>query len=195
VKPHVRRATVADAERINDVRIGGWKAAYADAVPQAYLDALDPRADDERRRGHLADPLPGVVHWVSEAGGDDGKLVVGWASTGPVRAPGETPASGSEAADGEGKHPAGREHDLEVWALYVHPDHWRQGHGAALLRAVSVDARARGFTALVLWALAQNPVGRTFYEKEGFRVVPGEQALSVGGAELAEVRYRLELSR
>jgi ribosomal protein S18 acetylase RimI-like enzyme len=168
---HVRLATVDDAERINDVRIAGWQAAYAGVVPADYLAGLDARADDERRRGFLRDPLPGVRNWVSEQVGQ----VVGWCATGPTR-----------------------EDDLEpsvheLWALYVDPQRWRGGHGAALLRHARRDARERGFSALVLWVLDANPLGRAFYEREGFRAVAGEKALSVGGRELAEVRYRLEL--
>ena len=168
----VRRATPGDAARINDVRIGGWRAAYAGVVPDAYLAGLDPRADDARRRGYLSDPLPGVRNWVSL----EDERVVGWAATGPTR---------DDDLPAEAVH--------ELWALYVDPACWRGGHGAALLRQAMDDAREQGFAALVLWVLADNPIGRAFYEREGFRLVPGEKHLSVGGAELLELRYRREL--
>lgn len=169
----IRLATPSDAEGINDVRVAGWRAAYAGAIPADALARLSPRADDERRRGQLRDPLPGVRNWVSTEGG----RAVGWCATGPTR---------EDDYGGEPVH--------ELWALYVDPARWRGGHGGALLRHACADARQRGFTAIVLWALAVNPIGRAFYEREGFRLIAGEKLLTIGGVSLPEVRYRLELT-
>jgi ribosomal protein S18 acetylase RimI-like enzyme len=167
----VRLATIEDAERINDLRISAWRAAYRGIVPADYLAALDPRANDERRRGLLSETPPSVRHWVSEHAG----RVVGWCETG-------------QALDGNAGDTA-----HELWALYVDPDHWRRGHGTSLLRHVREDLRERGFTALALWVLEANSLGRAFYEREGFRAVAGERALAINGVGLPEVRYSLEL--
>lgn len=48
--------------------------------------------------------------------------------------------------------------------LYVHPDHWRQGIGAALLEF----ARERSPAHLWLYTLQVNVNARAFYEKNGF---------------------------
>jgi GNAT superfamily N-acetyltransferase len=141
-------------------------------VPATYLDTLDPRADDERRRGHVGEPAPGVKHWVSEVGGE----VRGWCSTGPTRDEGLDPASVHE-----------------LWSLYVDPSHWRGGHGAALLSNAVSDARGRGFSEMTLWVLEANPIGRSFYEREGFRPDGSAKRVCLAGVELPHVRYRLRL--
>ena len=50
--------------------------------------------------------------------------------------------------------------------LYVHPDHWRQGIGEALLKF----ARERSSEHLWLYTLQVNVNARAFYEKNGFIV-------------------------
>jgi GNAT superfamily N-acetyltransferase len=50
--------------------------------------------------------------------------------------------------------------------LYVHPDHYRQGLGSALLRAAQA-ARPR----LELWVFQRNTNAIAFYEAHGFSVV------------------------
>jgi GNAT superfamily N-acetyltransferase len=50
--------------------------------------------------------------------------------------------------------------------LYVHPDHYRQGLGSALLRAAQA-ARPR----LELWVFQRNTDAIAFYEAHGFAVV------------------------
>jgi ribosomal protein S18 acetylase RimI-like enzyme len=50
--------------------------------------------------------------------------------------------------------------------LYVHPDHYRQGLGSALLRAAQA-ARPR----LELWVFQRNTAAIAFYEAHGFTVV------------------------
>ena len=56
----------------------------------------------------------------------------------------------------------------EVAALYVHPQRWRSGTGAALLAAGLARAAAAGATAAVLWVLTENLDARGFYARQGF---------------------------
>lgn len=51
--------------------------------------------------------------------------------------------------------------------LYIHPDHWRQGAGSALLR----HARALHPAGLRLWCFQVNTRARAFYEAQGFVVL------------------------
>jgi len=54
----------------------------------------------------------------------------------------------------------------ELDGLFVEPELWRHGIGAALAEAATLYARQRGLTLTVI----ANPTARSFYEKCGFSV-------------------------
>jgi len=82
----------------------------------------------------------------------------------------------------------------EAYALYVAPQHWRQGCGAALLAAALTRLRDDGCRQVTLWALRHNGRARAFYEAQGFVVDGGEQCVErAGGFVTDEVRYRRAL--
>lgn len=70
--------------------------------------------------------------------------------------------------------------------LYVHPDHFRQGVGSALVRS----AMAR-HDALELWCFVDNRGGRTLYEKLGFREVARTDGAN-NEERCQDIRYRWE---
>ncbi|WP_405666578.1 GNAT family N-acetyltransferase [Streptomyces sp. NBC_01166] len=168
----VRDMTVDDCAAVADIRVRGWRWAYAGMIPQAYLDAMDVDEDAERRRARLA-AGGGPVNLV--AGAPDA-AVTGWACYGPCR-------------DGSGRPGSG-----ELYALYVHPDRIGTGTGRALLTEVTARARADGFAAMSLWVLKENTRARRFYERAGFRPDGAEEAFDTGGAMVPEVRYVPTLS-
>ena len=81
----------------------------------------------------------------------------------------------------------------EVYAIYVDPDVWRRGIGSSLLTRSAEDLRGRGFTSATLWVLATHDMARRFYEHRGWQVEGARQTYPVGGIELEEIRYRIEL--
>jgi len=170
-----RDAVPADAAAIGRIKRDGWRAAYRGMLPDASLDALD--ADElaiEFEKHIIAlglDPLPTRLFLVAQAA----DAVVGYAIAGPYRWD-ELPGAG------------------EVYALYVDPDHWRGGSGAALMVAAEERLRGLGHVEAALWALEANRVGRGFYEAVGWRAdgVTGERC-EIDGA--VEVRYRRDLRR
>ena len=54
----------------------------------------------------------------------------------------------------------------ELDGLFVEPDLWRQGIGAALVEAATHEARRKGLALTVI----ANPAARGFYEKCGFSI-------------------------
>lgn len=167
----IRPMTPADCDRVAEIRIGGWRSAYAGLIPQSYLDALDVAQDAERRRGHLAQADGSVVNLVAELGGQ----VVGWACHGPYR-------------DGEV-----RTEDAELYALYVDPGRYGMGMGHALLQEAVRRCAAAGHARMLLWVLKDNTRARRFYERAGFRPDGAEEPFEVDGVEVPEVRYTREL--
>ena len=64
-----------------------------------------------------------------------------------------------------------------IRALYLHPDHWRQGHGKRLWQAVAVQMRRAGCECVRLWLLDGNHIGEGFYLRRGFMFDGQERTL------------------
>lgn len=161
-------ADVRDVARVN---ARAWQAAFDDVLPGEVLEGLDPSLTDgeaedalEARRGDREAFL------VAE---DDGR-VVGYAY---VRWGEETKAF---VGDGE----AG------LKELYVHPDHWGRGVGTALLED-GLQRLPENVEQLRLETLADNEVGRRFYEARGFERT-GTTTAEVAGESYPAVVYSLE---
>lgn len=166
----MREARPDDAEPIAHVQVAAWRAAYRGIVPEEHLAALDWRERAGVRRAQL------------ERAGDDGVrvhvslntgTVVGFVATGPNR-------------DEDATEPRGQ----EVYALYLAPSEWSQGHGRALLDRAIADLPSG--VPVTLWVLADNVRARAFYERQAFLPDGAEKTITIGGRDLAEVRYRLE---
>lgn len=170
---HVREMTLADCDRVAEIRIRGWQTAYRGLIPQSYLDALSVEEDAERRRGRLEAGGPEIVNLVAEQDGD----VVGWACHGPYR-------------DGEV-----RTGDAELYAIYVRPDQVGAGVGQALLRESTGRCAGAGLRRMLLWVLKGNAGARRFYERAGFRADGAEEPFEVDGVAVPEVRYVRTLDR
>ncbi len=76
----------------------------------------------------------------------------------------------------------------EICALYVHPDHRRQGVGRRLVAAVAARLAQRGFTSLQIGCLKANAPARQFYEALGGQIV-AEREVEDAGFRLPEVVY------
>ncbi|MFG2234296.1 GNAT family N-acetyltransferase [Streptomyces sp. NPDC048723] len=163
----VRVMIEADVAAVSEIRVTGWKAAYAGIVPQSYLDRMTVEADAHQRRQSFTRPDKATIDLVAvDARGG----VVGWACLGP-----------SATAAGE------------LYALYVQPSLIGAGIGRTLLHAVHASALARGFGSVLLWVLTDNTRARRFYERAGYAADGAVQADDYDGVSITEVRYRLTL--
>jgi ribosomal protein S18 acetylase RimI-like enzyme len=161
----IRRATVEDARGIAEVHIRTWQEAYRHVFPAAELDGLDVGERDERWRHNLADPdVPTFV-------ADEDNAVVGFVTVGPSRDP---------------------DCDGELYGIYVAPEAWGSGAGAALMVAGLGELHAH-YAAAVLWVLDDNPRARRFYEKHGWSPDGATKTGRHLGVDTAEVRYRISL--
>lgn len=150
-------AVVDDMRAVEAVRIATWKTAYRGLLPDDLLDEL--RLDDDR------------VSQLTARFGDDefdvlvavaGEQVVGFASSGACR---------------DEDLPGAR----ELWAVYVLPEHWDTGAGAALVAAAGeID---------VVWVLEGNVRARAFYERQGFQPDGSTKELERLGPGVTELRY------
>ncbi|MFJ3303981.1 GNAT family N-acetyltransferase [Streptomyces sp. NPDC086549] len=171
--PRIRPMTLADCDRVSEIRIRGWQSAYKGLVPQSYLDGLSVAEEAERQRARFsAQNTDGVANLVAEQDGE----IVGWAAHGPYR-------------DGEV-----RTADAELYAIYVDPDRLGSGIGRGLLEE-STARCAPGHSRMYLWVLKENTRARRFYELAGFRADGAEEPFEVDGVAVPEVRYVRGLPR
>ena len=64
---------------------------------------------------------------------------------------------------------------LHVEQVSVHPRAARRGLGRDLIEHAATEARARGLAALTLTTFTQVPWNAPYYERLGFRVLPGDE--------------------
>lgn len=77
----------------------------------------------------------------------------------------------------------------EIRKLYVDPDWWGRGIGARLFDTAIEHLQAAGHRRIAIWVLEINEPARRWYEKRGWRLVPGVTKAPFGST---EVRYHLD---
>jgi ribosomal protein S18 acetylase RimI-like enzyme len=80
--------------------------------------------------------------------------------------------------------------EVELYTLFVHPDHQRDGVGTALLEAVEATARDAGVERLRTGVLAGNRAARSFFEGHGFERVETVTTEVGGGSHPEDVLER-----
>lgn len=139
----IRAAEAGDAAAVQRVARAAWHAAHDHVIGEDAVAELLAKWYD---RDALADSIAREDAPMFLAVEDD---VVGFAQGAPTE---EGPA------------------DAVVARIYVHPDRWGDGHGTALLERLFDALRADGHESAWLAVMADNEVGRSFYDKHGFEV-------------------------
>jgi ribosomal protein S18 acetylase RimI-like enzyme len=167
----VRQATIADAQRIAQVHVETWRAAYRGQMPDVILDNLDVKKRATFWENHLACQPHGTLVVESE------KAIIGFCDLVPSRDKDSNP------------HEVG-----EIAAIYVQPEFWRKGAGGALCRFALRAARLQKYLSVTLWVLASNAAARRFYGAMGFGFDGATKVeQSSNNYELHEVRYRISV--
>lgn len=150
----LRPATPDDAKAISQLKVLCWRDSYKGLMPDATLANLDAAAEEPHWREWLADDGSGLCAYLLHKEG----AVIGYGLAGPFR-PVEEP--GEE----EGKMINLAE--AEIYAIYIHPNHQRQGMGQRLMAALTSKLMTKGYCSMALWVLGGNAKGEAFYEKLG----------------------------
>lgn len=157
----IRPAEQRDAAAIGRVYCDGWKAAYTGLMPAFFLDALTPE-NCAPKPDHIAPDRRLVAE-------KDGEVV-------------------GTVTFGKGREDASM---AEIQSLYVLPEHWQNGQGSALFRAICEKAKAQGYPGLYVWTLKDNARAKAFYERMGMTATGETRAFEIAGAYLPEVKYQL----
>lgn len=167
---NIRNASESDIPAIARLHVEGWKGAYGGIVNQAYLDAL---SVDQR-----------IANWTDwMASGESTVFIADWDGT-----PAGFVTIGRTKTPPPGSSPIRPSHSGEIYALYLTPEHWRQGIGTALLKHAARELKDRKHGAICLWVLDANTRARGFYEKMGGQKLGGKM-VDIGPDSLKEVCY------
>jgi len=152
------------------VHVRSWQVAYKGLLPAPYLDALRPEDRASRYTFGRSDPTaPATVVAILDG------VIQGFATTAPA---------GDEDLPGYG----------ELYALYIDPDCWGRGIGAALMREARARLKSAGFQNAMLWMLAGNVRAQQFYEKDGWRFDGKERTAPLWGIMTHDMRLRASLA-
>lgn len=157
----VRPAEPEDIEPIREVTRAAWEAAYAGFMTHETREQALEDGYDPEFLNRVLDERDDLLFLVCER---DGELV-GFASAQQTWAD-----------------------EVELYTLFVHPDHWEEGAGTELLDAVASSARASGADRLRAAVFAENYVGRSFLEAKGFEQVD-EDTREMAGAPYRELLF------
>jgi GNAT superfamily N-acetyltransferase len=162
----IRLSQHADADRLGEVTLASWRAAYPGMLPERYLDELS--LQDQRKAWYRNLANVSFTSFLQETDGHVRGYINLW------------PGRGGQAS-------------MEITALYVCPECWHKGIGLALMeRALSVG-RNRGLRTVYLWVLRDNRRARSFYERCGLsRTGSSREDRSFGGRIVNEVQYRMD---
>jgi GNAT superfamily N-acetyltransferase len=155
----VRPATADDVGEIRETAAAAWHAAHDPIVgADTVEDLLADWYDPADLREQVAREEGHFL--IADDGG-----VVGFAHAGP-------------SDDDWG--------DAVLSRLYVEPDTWGEGVGSTLLDETERRLRQDGHERLWLAVMADNDVGRPFYESRGFELVT-ERTVELAGSEIEDV--------
>ena len=73
----------------------------------------------------------------------------------------------------------------EIYALYVHPDHFRQGAGKSLFLKACEELAHQKLTSVILWALKKNKRACAFYDSFNGKKI-GKKRVDMGEKSWAE---------
>jgi GNAT superfamily N-acetyltransferase len=161
----IRRATVADAEAIERIRVRSWQAAYRHVFPPKALEAMP--VEWSRWEDDLPVSTAGLLCVVAE----DERGLLGWATYGP----------------------SGLDQYGELRGLYVDPDRWGEGAGRSLLAHAELEL-ATTWNEAILFTLEDNPRTRRLYEAAGWRTDGVTGSFTAHGVDAPVVRYAKRLT-
>ena len=163
----IRLALPADAPAMAEIHMRSWEAAYRDIVPAAYIREKNAGRLELWRRVITEDNDSRYI--ILADGNPAGMLCIG-------------PSKDDDAADG----------DYELYAIYLHPDYYRQGIGTQAVDYAVDTARKLGKLSMTLWVFAENANAIAFYSAVGF-APDGMARTGEYGKTLDTIRMRREL--
>jgi GNAT superfamily N-acetyltransferase len=146
----IRRATLDDLEPMTSVYTAAWRRGFQDMFTDEVFAHNDFASDRAAEcREALTDNLTDTFV------ADGHQSLIGFASAHIQR-------SGADLQD-----------------IWLHPNSWGTGAGAALVSTIEEELRSVGGTRLTAWVPEYSPGGRRFFEKLGWRATGTTEPLGL----------------
>lgn len=81
----------------------------------------------------------------------------------------------------------------EILDIYLSHDYVDHGYGRLLLHAMAMELLERGYERAHLWDIEENLRAASFYKKNGFSRTDEKRVIKLGGKNLTQVKYSLDL--
>ena len=161
----IREATEADIPDLARIHLASKLAAEIGIINSVFLESKTQSEYEEKWKCFLADEdSQKYIGFV------DGK-VIGLISFGPLRTP---PPGISKIRP---------QYTSEIFAIYVDPEHFKQGYGKALLKFAVERLKEQKHHSLCLWALKDNKRACGFYDELGGQRI-GKRVIEFGEGKL-----------
>jgi GNAT superfamily N-acetyltransferase len=167
----IRSATVADVDRVAEVHVRSWQAAYRGHLPDLVLEGLSVERRARFWRSFVDAARSGEHLFVVV----EEVTVCGFAHAGVCRDAAAPPMTG------------------EVSSIYLVPEVWGTGLGRALMQTCVDRLAEDGHHEAVLWVLVTNARARRFYEAAGWVCDEALKTEEMVGTTVTETRYRRSL--
>lgn len=164
----IREAVLEDADKVAAIHVAMWQHAYKHFLPKPFLMSLSVEERGKFRKRLLQDTLTDKSHFVALLNGK----IVGFCDFGEGR------DVDSEALNGQ------------IYALYIDPTIMRKGVGATLLERAERGLKEMKYRSVTLWLIAENTIGRRFYEKYGYNFDDKKETVTNHGVTYDVVRYK-----
>ncbi|MES2218837.1 MAG: GNAT family N-acetyltransferase [Pseudomonadota bacterium] len=143
--PRIRHATLSDIAGIAEVHVKSWQTIYRGIVPNEFLNNLSIPTQTKRWEGLIHTEEADIL--VAEVN----NLIIGFISfCSPRMRIADTPFA------------------IELGAMYILPNKWRQGIGRLLFNEAIKEFQGKGYKKILLWVFEKNTQGRLFYKSMGF---------------------------
>lgn len=167
MKLSILPAVPADAPALAEIHARSWEAAYKGFIPHAFMEEKNKTRPTQWQRILTAEHPTHYALWQDDK-------IAGFLCIAPPQ----------DTTLGEGFY--------ELHALYLHPDYFRRGIGTQAVAFAIEKVRSLGKKTMVLWCLAANTSGLSFYKKCGFLPDGAEQTVNYG-VPLRSIRLRRNL--
>ena len=157
----------ADARDMAEIHMRSWEAAYAGILPAEYIEKKN--KDRPALWERVLAEGNTTRHIILADGRAAGLLCLG---------PPEEDDAGGDA--------------YELYAIYLHPDFYRQGVGTQALAFAFDKARGLGKREMTVWVFSENANAIAFYRACGF-APDGKTAVGEYGRPIESMRMRRTL--